>query len=257
LTIRLLSQNTAGDMQVKVYYDDNTAVSECPPAKPQNLKVSPVFPEDPQTYYAKLNWESNLEPDFTGDSYYKIYKGVSYSCDNEPGQYTFLATAPTSATEYIDYSVLLHYNGVGSQNCGNMKKTVSYKITAVDVNGNESVKSERSIIQGYYFGCIMDPGVGDNPLQNKDIPKTFNMKQNYPNPFNPVTNIQYDIPQDVLVSLKIYDITGREIKTLVNEFRNAGSYIVTFNGSEFASGVYFYRIQAGNYIQVKRMVLIK
>jgi hypothetical protein len=60
-----------------------------------------------------------------------------------------------------------------------------------------------------------------------------------------------------MVTIKIYDLLGREIKTLVNEIKNAGSYIVTFNGSEFASGVYFYRIQTKDFVQVKRMVLIK
>jgi len=85
----------------------------------------------------------------------------------------------------------------------------------------------------------------------------FELYQNYPNPFNPITNIKYQIQKTGLVTLKIYDITGREIKTLVNEIKNPGSYIVTFNGTELSSGVYFYRIQAGDFVQVKKMVLIK
>ncbi|MBK9228821.1 MAG: T9SS type A sorting domain-containing protein [Ignavibacteria bacterium] len=66
------------------------------------------------------------------------------------------------------------------------------------------------------------------------------LHQNYPNPFNPVTNIEYDLPVDGNIELKIYDITGRLIKTLVNEFKTAGSYIVSFNASDLSSGVYFY-----------------
>jgi|WetSurMetagenome_2_1015567.scaffolds.fasta_scaffold64583_2 photosystem II stability/assembly factor-like uncharacterized protein len=93
--------------------------------------------------------------------------------------------------------------------------------------------------------------------ETNDVIKFFSLFQNYPNPFNPITNIKFDIPKDVFVTIKIYDLLGREIKTLVNEFKNAGSFIVSFNGSEFASGVYFYRIQAGNFVSVKRMVLIK
>jgi hypothetical protein len=85
----------------------------------------------------------------------------------------------------------------------------------------------------------------------------YELSQNYPNPFNPITNIKYQIQKTGLVTLKIYDITGREIKTLVNEIKNPGSYIVSFNGTEFASGVYFYRIQSGDFVQVKKMVLIK
>ena len=93
--------------------------------------------------------------------------------------------------------------------------------------------------------------------KNNLEPLKYELLQNYPNPFNPITNIKYQIQKTGLVTLKIYDITGREIKTLVNEIKQPGRYIVTFNGTEFASGVYFYRIQAGDFVQVKKMVLIK
>lgn len=88
-------------------------------------------------------------------------------------------------------------------------------------------------------------------------PVTYELFQNYPNPFNPVTNIKYQIPVNGFVSLKIYDIIGREIKTLVNEIKNSGSYNITFDGTEFTSGIYFYRIQSGDFMQVKKMILIK
>ncbi len=90
-----------------------------------------------------------------------------------------------------------------------------------------------------------------------ETPKTFQLYQNYPNPFNPVTTIKYEIPKDVFVSIKIYDVIGREVKTLVNDFERTGQYTVFFNGNNLASGVYFFRIQAGDYTNVKRMVLIK
>ncbi|MBI5403051.1 MAG: T9SS type A sorting domain-containing protein [Ignavibacteriae bacterium] len=93
--------------------------------------------------------------------------------------------------------------------------------------------------------------------QGEKIPDKNYIYQNYPNPFNPVTNIKYQIQKTGLVTLKIYAITGREIKTLVNEVKNPGSYIISFNGSEFASGVYFYRIQADDFVQIKKMILIK
>jgi len=81
--------------------------------------------------------------------------------------------------------------------------------------------------------------------------------QNYPNPFNPVTNIKYSIPENSFVELKIYNILGQEIKTLVNEFKNAGNYMVVFNGSDLPSGIYFYKINYKNASIVKRMLLIK
>lgn len=99
---------------------------------------------------------------------------------------------------------------------------------------------------------------GDGPHNNSVfIPKEYALNQNYPNPFNPSTTISYDIPKDGLVKIKIYDITGREIKTLVNELKTAGRYAVSFNGGNIASGIYFYRIEAGDFIQTKRMMLIK
>lgn len=89
------------------------------------------------------------------------------------------------------------------------------------------------------------------------IANEFKIYQNYPNPFNPITNIKYQIQKAGLVTLKIYDITGREIKILVNEVKYPGSYTVTFNAREFSSGVYFYRIQSGDFVQVKKMILLK
>ena len=94
-------------------------------------------------------------------------------------------------------------------------------------------------------------------IRNKLIPTKFYLYQNYPNPFNPVTTIKYAIPKTVNVELKVFDILGREIKTLVNEPMNAGYYEVQFNASNFASGVYFYRMKAGEYIKTSKMLLIK
>jgi hypothetical protein len=259
VTIRLLSQNpTTGEMQVKVYYDDNLAIYECPPAKPQNLKANGTWVEPDVSFYPHLQWDANLEPDFIEDAYYKIYRGVSYNCSNEPVYY-YIGSVPCGTTEFTDYQMLLFTGEQGRINCGNSLKTVSYKISAVDNSPTayESVKSERGFVQGYFQGCIMDPGNDRFTLSSNLIPQKFNLNQNYPNPFNPVTNIKYDLPKDVFVSIKIYDLIGREIKTLVNEYKTAGSYLVSFNGSEFASGVYFYRIQAGSYIQTKKMIILK
>jgi len=89
------------------------------------------------------------------------------------------------------------------------------------------------------------------------LPKEFSLKQNYPNPFNPSTNINYELPITGFVSLKIYDLTGKEIAILVNEQQSAGNYTVRFNGNNFASGIYFYRIEAGDFTQVRKMFLIK
>jgi hypothetical protein len=93
--------------------------------------------------------------------------------------------------------------------------------------------------------------------ETPNTPATYSLSQNYPNPFNPSTKITYSVANAGIVTLKIYDILGREVSTLVNEEKSAGKYEVNFNASSFASGVYFYQINAASFIQTKKMVLIK
>ncbi len=88
-------------------------------------------------------------------------------------------------------------------------------------------------------------------------PEYYNLFQNFPNPFNPSTTIRYSIIQPDLVRIKVYDILGREVKTLVNEFKQVGTYEVQLDASGLASGIYLYRIESGNFIQTKKMILLK
>lgn len=90
-----------------------------------------------------------------------------------------------------------------------------------------------------------------------EIPRVFSLSQNYPNPFNPTTNIQFGVPKNSFVSIKVYDLLGREVATLLNEQKQAGTYLVDFNAASLSSGVYFYRMQAGQFADIKRMVVIK
>jgi hypothetical protein len=95
------------------------------------------------------------------------------------------------------------------------------------------------------------------PPDDNISPKTFSLKQAYPNPFNTSTMIRYDIPEACTVSLKIFDLLGREIDELVSGIKEQGEYIASWNASSFASGVYFYRLQAGTYSDVKKLLLMK
>ena len=88
-------------------------------------------------------------------------------------------------------------------------------------------------------------------------PMQFRVDQNYPNPFNPSTTITYQLPTNAFVNLRVYDVLGREVETLVNERQNAGDHSVTFNAGNLPSGVYFYRLQAGNYSATKKLLLLK
>ena len=119
----------------------------------------------------------------------------------------------------------------------------SYRLKQIDFNGNFE-----------YFNLSNEIEVG--------IPEAYRLSQNYPNPFNPATKIDYDLPYDGKVSILLYDISGREVASLVNEVKTAGYYTTTFNGANLASGMYFYRINAagtGNnsFISTKKMVLLK
>ena len=97
----------------------------------------------------------------------------------------------------------------------------------------------------------------NNIKKNNPVPTVFSLSQNYPNPFNPVTKINYALPNKSNVTIKVFDILGRLVKTIVNETKDAGYYTVTFDGTGLASGVYFYHIEAGNFNASKKMVLVK
>ena len=93
--------------------------------------------------------------------------------------------------------------------------------------------------------------------ENESLPFTYNVEQNYPNPFNPMTNIKFRIADRGFVSLKVFDVLGNEVATLVNEEKPAGTYELTWNAKNLPSGIYFYRLQAGSFIDTKKMILIK
>ena len=113
-----------------------------------------------------------------------------------------------------------------------------YRLRQIDFNGNFE-----------YFELAEEVSIG--------IPDKFELSQNYPNPFNPVTNLEFGIPKPGFVSLKIYDVLGREMVTLVNETKEPGYYKIKFNAADLASGVYFYRMEAGDFVEVKKFVVMK
>ncbi len=92
---------------------------------------------------------------------------------------------------------------------------------------------------------------------NKSANYSYSLSQNYPNPFNPVTNINYTVAKDGLVKIKVYDVLGNEVCELLNQIKAAGSYTLQFNASNLPSGVYFYKLETDNFIDTKKMLLIK
>jgi hypothetical protein len=133
----------------------------------------------------------------------------------------------------------------GSSGCSN----TTYSTTTA----NNSLPYTNLPSGTYYVFC---PLVGIHQEQNT-VPTVYALLQNYPNPFNPATSIKYSIPKTSLVKLVVYDLLGREVKTLVNGMKTPGYYEEAFDGTNLASGIYFYRIEAGKFTDVKKMVLVK
>jgi hypothetical protein len=92
---------------------------------------------------------------------------------------------------------------------------------------------------------------------NITIPGNYNLQQNFPNPFNPSTKILYSVPQSSTVQIKVFDVIGNEIETLVNEEKPVGTYELTWYAEGLPSGIYFYQLRAGNFVETKKMVLMK
>ncbi|MCW9096648.1 MAG: T9SS type A sorting domain-containing protein, partial [Ignavibacteriaceae bacterium] len=90
-----------------------------------------------------------------------------------------------------------------------------------------------------------------------EVPIEYALEQNYPNPFNPSTTIKYSIPEDRFVKLAVYNMLGEKVATLVNAQQKSGRYEINFNASNLASGIYLYRLEAQNYVSIKKMILVK
>lgn len=227
-----------------------------------NLKVNKdIINPTTGAFHPYVTWDSNIEPDFidNGGSY-NIYRGVNTNCESEP-VYSLLTSLTSLANQYIDNTLILYPRASGLKGCASQYETYSYKIEAVDNTLLPSLKSERGLISGYRNQC--DPDSPDNPLfTNTDIPESFSLNQNYPNPFNPSTEIKYAIPQNTFVTVKVYNVLGELVQTLAdNVYQNAGYYTVRFDGTSavdgLASGIYFYTLNAGTFVETKKMVLIK
>ena len=100
------------------------------------------------------------------------------------------------------------------------------------------------------------PGVIQD-VEDSEIPMTYNLAQNYPNPFNPSTKIKFSIPEAGIVTLKVFNLLGEEVATLLNSEKTAGNYEATFDASNLSSGIYFYKLEAQNFTSTKKMLLLK
>ncbi|MCK5087965.1 MAG: T9SS type A sorting domain-containing protein, partial [Melioribacteraceae bacterium] len=161
-------------------------------------------------------------------NYFEIFRSETQGF--EPTPEDLLAT--TTDIMYVDGNVV-------------EETTYFYVITAKDFSGNTSGKSNQ------VSATITDVAIGGG------IPTEYALSQNYPNPFNPSTAIKFAIPEAGNVKLLIYDSVGNEVAVLVNNTMSAGYYTFTWNATNYASGIYFYKLQSNNFSKVSKMLLIK
>ncbi|MEP7146245.1 MAG: M14 family zinc carboxypeptidase, partial [bacterium] len=170
---------------------------------------------------------------------------------------------------YVDVS---NDNGVSWESVRFYNKIVNdWTKEVIDIssiaNSTTSLKIRFSMVSngtvvadGIYIDDIKLAGYNATPtgiVSNTGIPEKYSLSQNYPNPFNPTTNINYSLPASQNTLLRIYDLLGKEVMTLVNEKQNAGNYSVSFDGSNLSSGLYYYKLESGEFTDTKKMLLIK
>lgn len=194
----------------------------------------------------------------------RLYGGASGDIDND-GKLDFVF-GTRDATPNAAILRLSYIGGPITSPSSYVSSIIDHSLTST--GGRWDLVQIVNLDSDPYLEVVYSNGIGGmNPIVILDlqassvgennIPEGYSLQQNYPNPFNPNTTISYSIPTSGFVSLKVYDLLGNEIAALVNEEKTAGSYSVNFDASNLSSGVYFYKLFAGNYFEVKKMNLMK
>jgi hypothetical protein len=183
---------------------------------------------------------------------------IKIYCQPPVWYYTYVCSDTSSITIFGLSKEARRFSIVGFE--GGWARTYAKGIGLIRYNCgvpfcNSQTQLQGCVINGVVYG---DTGfvVGINQISS-EIPEQFALSQNYPNPFNPTTNIKFQVPKSGLVKLAVYDLLGKEIQTIVNQQLSPGTYEVDFNGSNLPSGIYYYKLQADEYSETKKMVLIK
>jgi len=184
--------------------------------------------------FIRLAWSANTEPHL---SHYNLYR------DTKSGTMVYLATINSSDSIYTDFEIVPGSN-------------YYYKLTAVDDQGFESAPSDEVLAM---TKAIPDP---ERTNGNNTVLEQFELKQNYPNPFNPSTMIDYRVPEYTNVIITVFNVLGKEVRILVNDYKEAGNYQVEWDGrdnggSHVSTGVYFYQMSTINFKAAKKLNLQK
>ena len=196
------------------------------------ILISIFISSDLKGQHIKLTWSPNPENDIKN---YVIYRASTTSQETE------IASVPLTDTSYLDYDIIIG-------------ETYYYRITAVDSADNISEFSDPIEVPTDFTTTVDPSTIG--------IPEKFYLSQNYPNPFNPETRFEYYVAKHSPISLAIYNLLGKKIRTLVNDNKSPGIYSITWDGrDEFskkvASGIYFARFKAGEFRQTRKIDLQK
>jgi len=225
-----------------------------------------------QTYPAVKIKTGDIAQRYNGDSLAERWEGVLVEYDsvhitnNDPDGPTYSITGPSGS--FREYCVNDGSGDTRVDDDGSNTFSVDPHDTAFGFHimpQGAFIKSLTGIIKYVNSEYKLEPRTNADfvgeidavKLVDSPVPSSFALLQNYPNPFNPTTTITYSIPQSSTVSLKIYNILGQEVATIVNQHQAAGNYTATFDASRFASGVYFYRLNTGSFSAVKKMLLLK
>ena len=200
------------------------------PATPQNLAVTESTNE-----YAELSWDASSNPDFMK---YNVYRKGGYPFVD----WTIVATPDSNSYEDTEITTTYRHG-----------EDFFYKVTAVDSSNNESGYSNEVEIEARLEKSIN----GEEDIVTTETIHEYALNSNYPNPFNPATTISYQLPKEGMVNLVVYNSLGQEVSRLINKHQTSGKYSVQFNASNLPSGVYIYKLQAGEFSSTKKMILTK
>ncbi len=216
------------------YRFDNTALASDYNFIIDNFMTSTILPAELTSFTAtasngkvSLKWTTATETNNRG---FEIQRNIV--TPNSEGTWQFIGFKEGNGT-----TTALHEYSF-TDNLTNLNGTFAYRLKQMDFDGSFQYSDEVLV-------------------ENIPTPVSFDLSQNYPNPFNPATTINYDLPVKSFVTLKIYDLLGREVASLVNENQQASHYSIKFNASKLSSGIYLYKLKAGDFVQTRKMMLLK
>jgi hypothetical protein len=211
------------------------------------------------SYDSACNYENRL---------YKLTAVLNETCGGQCGQYNIqkhcIAIKDTTVFGLQSRVKRFHINWGGTNGCsfetffvkdiGVTQYIYFYYDLGPDMTSTTTYTLIGAFVNGVKYGDTNTVGI--KPISSS-VPDKFKLYQNYPNPFNPTTIIRFQIKDSRFVMLKVHDVIGREVATLINEKLQPGTYEVQFSGDKLSSGIYIYRLSAGDYVETKKMMLIK